>query len=96
MQRKSKMEEPKIVEYALSTADNPYNPFTQFDEWYAFDEGKGYHSSEYLARIAEDNTGLSEKEQILAKNLAIEEILQYNLTGNYIKVKEDDVIHVVS
>lgn len=88
------MENTKIVEYALSTSDNPYNPFQDFDKWFAFDEGKGYHSSEYLARVMEDNSGLGELEQILAKNIAIEEILRFNLTGNYIKVKEDDVINV--
>ncbi len=26
----------------LTTVDNPYDPFTQWDEWYAYDEGKGY------------------------------------------------------
>ena len=36
----------------ITTIDNPYNPFTQFDEWYAFDEGKGYCTSGYLARIS--------------------------------------------
>ena len=84
--------ETKVVEYMLSTIDNPFNPFSQFDQWFAFDEGKGYHSSEYLARVMEDNSSLSEREQILAKNLAIEEILQYNPLGIYRKVKEDDVI----
>ena len=78
--------EPKVVQFMLSTADNPYNPFTEFSDWYAFDEGKGYHSSEYLARVVEENGNLSEAEQILATNIAIEEILKYNLTGNYIKV----------
>lgn len=79
-------EEGKVVEYMLSTADNPFNPFTQFDEWFAFDEGKGYCSSEYLARVMEDVTDMDEHERILATNIAIEEILRYNLTGNYIKV----------
>ena len=85
-------EEGKIIEFALSTNDNPYNPFTDFDNWYSFDEGKGYHSSSYLARVMEDNSNLSEREQIFAKNLAIEQILQYDPLGIYIKVKEDDKI----
>ena len=28
----------------LSTADNPWNPFTNFNEWYAFDVVHGYNS----------------------------------------------------
>lgn len=74
----------------LSTSDNPYNPFTQFREWFSYDEGKGYCSSEYLARVMEDTTDMTEEERILATNMAIEEILQYNLTGNYIKVPSPD------
>jgi hypothetical protein len=26
----------------LTTVDNPYNPFLQWDDWYAFDMMKGY------------------------------------------------------
>ena len=37
---------------ALTTVDNPYNPFEQFTSWFLFDEEKGYHSSSYLGRIA--------------------------------------------
>ena len=35
----------------LTTIDNPYDPFSQFDDWLAFDEGKGYFTCEYLARM---------------------------------------------
>lgn len=44
---------------ALTTIDNPYDPFTQFDAWFQFDEGKGYHSCAYLARIARTSDQLS-------------------------------------
>ena len=79
-------EATKPIEFMLSTSDNPFNPHTQFKEWFAFDEGKGYHTSEYLARVMEDVTDADDFERILATNIAIEEILRYNLTGNYIKV----------
>lgn len=84
------MEEAKTIEYMLSTSDNPFNPFTNFREWFAFDEGKGYHTCSYLARISNSDGELGEKEDILATNLAIEEILHYNLTGNYIKVPKPE------
>ena len=31
-------------EYMLTTIDNPFNPFTNFDDWYAFDTSKGYNT----------------------------------------------------
>ena len=51
-------------EVMLTTVDNPYDPFTQFDEWLMFDEDHGYHTCSYLARIAKDTDGLSEDEPI--------------------------------
>ena len=47
---------------ALTTVDNPYDPFTQYEAWNRFDEDKGYHSSSYLARIARPTDQLSEAE----------------------------------
>lgn len=47
----------------LTTIDNPFNPFTQFKEWYRFDLENGYHSSERLARIALVSDNLSKAEQ---------------------------------
>ena len=37
---------------ALTTFDNPFDPFEQFDQWFLFDTEKGYNSCAYLARIA--------------------------------------------
>ena len=46
----------------LTTFDNPFDPFTQFDSWFAFDVEKGYYSCSRLARIAKLSDDLSEKE----------------------------------
>ena len=43
-------EEP--TEYMLTTVDNPFNPFTEFDEWFAFDRQMGYNTPSFLDRIA--------------------------------------------
>lgn len=75
-------------EYMLSTSDNPFNPYTHWDEWYAYDVASGYHTSDYLARIVRSSDELSDADQSLAIKEAIDEILEFNLTGNYIKVYE--------
>lgn len=46
----------------LTTIDNPYNPFDEFDQWFMFDNDHGYGSCQYLARIARTSDALSEKE----------------------------------
>lgn len=74
----------------LTTEDNPYNPFTQFDDWYAFDEQMGYHSCSYLDRIISTSDELSIPDQLVALEEAIDEIVKFNLTGNYKKVYESD------
>lgn len=75
----------------LTTSDNPYNPFTNFDEWFAFDEQKGYHTCAYLARIAKTSSNLSDADYTQEVENAIDEILKLNLTGNYVKItKQED------
>lgn len=72
---------------ALTTIDNPFNPFTQFTEWFMFDEEKGYHSCAYLARIARTSSQLSEVENDLEVERAIDEIIKRDFLNVYQKVK---------
>ena len=73
----------------LTTTDNPYDPFTQFDDWFSFDERKGYHTCGYIERIAKVAPDLSASDQIFAINEAIEEIFKYNVLGTYKIVSKD-------
>jgi hypothetical protein len=75
-----------MVEHMLTTSDNPYNPFTEFDSWYAFDESHGYHTTAYLARIVVSSPDLSEHDQSEAIEDAIDEIVELNVLGIYKKV----------
>lgn len=78
-------------EYMLTTVDNPYDPFTHFDEWFAYDNLKGYNTCGYLARVAKTSNELSDKLNSLAINDAIDEICKYNWLGIYRKVERDTV-----
>lgn len=79
-----------MAKCALTTLDNPYDPFTQPDAWYRFDEGKGYHSCSYLARIARTSDQLSEEENDQEVERAIDDIVKYDFLGLYKKVKQSE------
>ncbi len=76
-------------EVMITTIDNPYNPFTQFEDWKAFDEYKGYFTCEYLARISNTSPDLSDEENSLEMKRAIDEICRINSLGIYKKVYSD-------
>lgn len=78
-----------MIDYMLSTIDNPYNPFDQWDEWDAFDRANGYNTCALLARVAVTSLELSEADQDLALNAAIDEIVQENVSGMHIKVSKE-------
>lgn len=75
-----------MIEHMLTTVDNPFDPFTQWDEWYAFDERSGYHTTSFLARIVVFSDELSEIDQSQAIEFAIDEIVKENVNGVYRKV----------
>lgn len=85
-----------MEESMLTTIDNPYNPFTQWDEWYAFDFQKGYHTPEYLARVAVVSDGLSPADQSLAIEAAIDEIVSYNFSGIHCRVTRENFKDVIT
>ena len=72
----------------LTTIDNPFSPFTQWDEWKRYDEDKKYYTCSYLARIAKTSDDLSEADYNKAIDDAIEEIVSLNINGMYTKVYE--------
>lgn len=84
-----RFQERKVdMRHMLTTVDNPFDPFTQFDEWYAYDEAMGYHTSAYLARVVVTSDDLSESDQDLALERGIEEIVRENILGIYMRVPE--------
>lgn len=78
----------------LTTKDNPYNPFDNFDSWYRFDMDKGYSSCSYLDRIARTSDQLTEEENAEEIERAIDEIIKYDFQNIYMKVKQDSTTGV--
>lgn len=73
----------------LTTVDNPFSPFDQYPEWFAFDYAHGYNTSSLLARIAVVSEELSEADQQDAIVAAIDEIVAENVTGMFRKVTKE-------
>lgn len=78
-----------MTECALTTIDNPYDPFEQFDSWLMFDTDKGYNSCAYLDRIARTSDQLSDQENSQEIERAIDEIIKYDFMNVYKKVKKE-------
>lgn len=76
----------------LTTVDNPWNPFTQFPEWFAWDDGHGYNSSGLLARVLVTSNELSDADQAFALNSAIDEVVRENVTGLFRKVSRESFV----
>lgn len=76
-------------EFALTTIDNPYNPFDDFTLWLLFDKEKGYNTCEYLARIVNLSSDLSEKEMEEEIERAMDEIIRVDPLNIYKKVTEE-------
>lgn len=74
---------------ALTTIDNPYDPITDFDNWYLYDEQKGYHTSSYLARLIKYSDDVDPAFMEFQKEQAIDEILTMDQSGFYKKVEKD-------
>lgn len=70
----------------LTTIDNPFDPFEQFDSWFLFDVEKGYNSCAYLGRIARTSEQFSEEENKEEIERAIDEIIKYDFMNVYKKV----------
>ncbi len=77
-------------EYLLSTIDNPYSPFTEFDKWYNFDVSHGYNSCSLLDRISFTSDELPENLNQLELKRAIEEIVDVNINGMFCLVRKED------
>ena len=78
-----------MKKFALTTFDNPFDPFDEFDSWIQYDLDKGYNSCAYLSRIARTSDQLSDSENDKAIERAIDEIIRYDFMNIYKKITRD-------
>lgn len=74
----------------ITTLDNPYNPFTQYEEWLALDTARGYFSPGLLARYTITSNELSSQDQAKAILEGINDLIRENPFGMYRKVTPSD------
>lgn len=77
------------TEYMVTTLDNPWNPFTQFDAWYAEDIRLGHDTCGALARLSATGLNLFEDENAPILNSAIEDLLNADPYGIWIRVSRE-------
>ncbi len=78
------------MQCALTTRDNPYDPFEQFVPWFMFDIEKGYNSCGYLARVSNTSDLLSDEENDIEVERAIDEIIRIDPLNIYQKIKKSE------
>lgn len=78
----------QIIKSMLTTVDNPFNPFDNFDDWYMFDQDNHHFSCEKLAEIVGETDDCTELDEIRITESAIDYIVSNDLTEGYTKVQK--------
>lgn len=76
----------------LSTVDNPYNPFTQWEDWLNYDLTAQHDTCAVLSRHCYTSDMLTDEENRAEVNRAIDEIVAMDPTNQFIKVYEDGTV----
>lgn len=79
----------EVKDYMLTTLDNPWNPFTNYDEWLAFDIEKGYDTPGVLDRFSITGNNLTEAENQKILNEAMDRIIDIDPFCRWIKVTRE-------
>jgi hypothetical protein len=82
-----------MMQYAITTQDNPINPLDDFRAWFVFDSlVNHYNTCDLLSRIAKTSDGLTDEENNQIISDAIDRIVATIPDPNgksYVKVSKD-------
>ena len=73
----------------LTTVDNPFDPFEQFNSWFMFDCEKGYNSYGKLMRLAEISEDMSSVEYNNAIENAIDRLIEIDFLDIFKKITKE-------
>ncbi len=76
-------------ETLLTTLDNPFNPFTDFANWYQCDVTLGYNTCSLIARLLPPIDGLPPKLEHLLYLSTVRTIIDIDVTNQYVLVTAD-------
>ncbi len=85
-----------MKEIMLTTVDNPWNPFQNFNEWYSWDMAHGYDTCGVVARLSTKSQELSQEinEEFLEN--AIFDLIDADPIGLYTVISEKDTPNPVN
>lgn len=78
-----------MKQFKITTNDNPFNPFEDWDNWLLYDIEKNHNSCGVLDRIVKINDDFTELEIAAATEKAIDQIVKHDFTDTYKKVSKD-------
>lgn len=65
-----------MIQHMLSTSDNPFNPFTDYSEWLAWDTRAGYHTLGLQARVVVFPYEGSVEDQNIAIEYGLQDLME--------------------
>lgn len=75
-----------VKDCKLTTHDNPFDPYEQFDSWYLFDMEKGYDCCGKLNRLSNFEDDMTQIEIHKEIENAIDKLIAIDFTNTYKKV----------
>lgn len=70
----------------VTTIDNPYDYFTDFDRWYAYDTQQGYNTCSLVARMADTSTEDSDYNYTREVERVVDKLCKWNFNNLYKKI----------
>lgn len=73
----------------LSTVDNPFDPYDDFNNWFQFDIEHGYNTCGKLARLTNISTDATQREIDIETERAIDSLIEHDFLGIFKKVVKE-------